>query len=298
MKRVLFVCVFMFCSTVGAFAQNALYFGHIVNGARGGGYWKTAIFLTNPAAPGGATASGSITLLQDAGDDPAVLPNAGSPMVAFFVDQNNQPVGNGNVIPFQIPPGETRKYVSTGLPAFAQGFASLSSNAPVGGTLIFSLFADPGYTQLVAEGSVPSAAAVARQTVFVDVKSFTGGNTGFDVGLAYANPGATGVNVTLNLLNSSAQTVLTTTHVLGAGNHRAGFVYQMFNQPSLPEMVGTLQITSNNGALSATALRFAIPSYIFTTIAPVNIASMLFEPLNALQRLAATLLRTLPSFSA
>jgi hypothetical protein len=160
----------------------------------------------------------------------------------------------------------------------------------VGGTVIFSFYNSQG-TQLIAEGAVQSAPPVARQTLFVDV----GG--GFDVGVAYANPAVTAANVTLTLLNSSAQTVFTTTHLLGAGNHRAGYVYQMFGQPSIPPMIGTLQITSGDGTLSATALRFA-PTGVFTTLAPVNIASMLFEPLNALQRLAATLLRSLPSFAA
>jgi len=266
----------MICSTVVSFGQNTFYFAHVVDGDAGG-IWRTTIFLTNPAAAGGATASGAIMLTKDS---PA-LQDAGTPMNATFINASNGQPSSGNTIPFQIAPGQTIKFTSTGGGPFAQGFATVSSNAPVGGSLVFSLYNAAG-TQLVAEAGVPSASAVGRQAMFVDVGS------GFDIGVAYANPGAAAANVRVALLNSDAQTVLSTTQTLGAGNHKAGFVNQLLGQPSIPPMVGTLQITSDNGLLSAIALRFA-PTGVFTTLAPFSIASLFLEPMNALQRLLSSL---------
>src|SRR5215472_5119073 len=208
MKRFLFLCVFMIGSAVASFGQNTFYFAHVVNG-NAGGVWKTTIFLTNPAATNTSTASGSITLTKDS----STLGAAGTAMNVSFIDANGQPV-NGPVIPFQIAGGQTMKLQSTGTGAFSGGFATVTSNVPVSGTAIFSLYDATG-TNLVAEAGVPSAAAVARQSIFVDI----GG--GFDVGVAFSNVGATAAsNVTLSLLNTSAAPVMTTTiTALGAENH-------------------------------------------------------------------------------
>jgi len=262
MKRVFLVCVLILSSAVISFGQNTFYFAHVVNG-NAGGVWKTTIFLTNPAVAGTATSSGSITLTQD---NPS-LPAAGSAMNVSWVNESGQSVGSGNTIPFQIAGGQTRKFISTGTGAFAGGFATVTSTTPISGTAVFSLYNTAG-TQLIAEAGVPSATALPKQAIFVDV----GG--GFDVGVAYSNPGVAAANVTLSVLNANAQTVLTTTQSLGAGNHKAAFLTEFFPPAALPP-TGTMQIASN-GQLTAIALRFA-PTGVFTTLPPVVVASM-FEP--------------------
>jgi hypothetical protein len=276
MKRFFFLCVFMIGTAVASFGQNTFYFAHVVNG-NAGGVWKTTIFLTNPAAVNTQTASGSITLTAAASTTLA----AGTPMNINFVDANGLAV-SGPVIPFQIAGGQTIKLTSTGGATFTGGFATVTSNFPVSGTAVFSFFNDSTGTNLFAEAGVPSAAAVARQSIFVDVGS------GFDVGVAYANPGATAAPLTLTLLNANAQTVMTTTQTLGAGNHVAGFVSQLFGLTSIQPMTGTLQITSTSGALAAVALRFA-PSGVFTTLPPVTIASILTTTRNAFAFILQTL---------
>src|SRR5215831_325973 len=276
MKRFLFLCVFMIGSAVASFGQNTFYFAHVVNG-NAGGVWKTTIFLTNPAATNTSTAAGTITLTQDN----STLGAPGGPMAVSFINAAGQTVA-GPVINFSIAGGQTIKLQSTGTGAFSGGFATVNSNVPVNGTAIFSLYDNSG-TNLVAEAGVPSAAAVAKQSIFVDI----GG--GFDIGVAFANVGTTAAsNVSLTLLNTQAATVLSTTvPTLGAGNHNAAFVSQFF--PTLkPPLTGTMQITTGTGSLAAIALRFA-PTGVFTTLPPVTLASIITNTGNALAYLLQTL---------
>src|SRR5207249_3290626 len=121
---------------------------------------------------------------------------AGTPFNLTFTDGTGQPAGSGNTIPFQIAGGQTQKFTSSGAGACAGGFAIASSNGPISGTAIFSESDTAG--RLIAEAGVPSGSAVSSQAIFVDTQG------GYNVGVAYANPGTTDANVTLRLLNSSA----------------------------------------------------------------------------------------------
>src|SRR3954451_19018411 len=98
MKRVCFALVFIVSAAAMSFGQTTFYFPHVANGVLGTAVWKTTIFLTNPAASGGATSSGSITFMKDNAD-----PNQpGSAFTISFVDENGAAVGSGNKIPFQV----------------------------------------------------------------------------------------------------------------------------------------------------------------------------------------------------
>ena len=277
MKRFLFMCVFMIGSAVASFGQNTFYFAHVVNG-NAGGVWKTTIFLTNPAAANTSTAAGTITLTQDNSS----LSSPGGPMNVSFINASGQTV-TGPVLNFSIAGGQTIKLQSTGVGTFSGGFATVSSNVPVSGTAIFSLYDVTG-TNLVAEAGVPSASAVPKQSIFVDI----GG--GFDIGVAFANVGSTAAsNVSLTLLNTSAATVMSTTiPTLGAGNHNAAYVSQFFPTGLPAQLTGTMQITAGTGSLAAIALRFA-PTGVFTTLPPVTLASIISNAGNALAFLLQTL---------
>ena len=153
------------------------------------------------------------------------------------------------------------------------GFATVNSNdGSVSGTAIFSEFDTAG--NLIGEAGVPSAAAVPRQAIFVDTVG------GYSIGVAYANAGGASANITLNMLNSSAVSVASTTQILGPGNHNALFTFQLF--PSAPQLAGTMQITSNS-PLAAVALRFD-PSFTkFTTLPAVTLASLINPAVEWLQ---------------
>src|SRR5262249_45507048 len=135
---------------------------------------------------------------------------------------------------------------------------------------------------------VPQAAALPKQAIFVDTIG------GYNIAVAYANPGNTSVNVSFNLLDSVAAQVATTTQLLGPGNHVATFTSRIF--PSAGPLAGRLQIVSS-APVPTVALRFDPVFTIFTTLPPVSIASLVspaiewfearpwFAPLNPVARL-------------
>jgi hypothetical protein len=277
MKRVFLTIVFIAAATTIASAQTTtFYYPHIVDGVQSGPppvTWKTTILLTNPAA---GTASGTITFTQDSSSQGSSdLSTAGAPFPITLTDQNGNS-STGSTHPFSIPANGTLKLVSSGAGQFAGGFATVTTNTgTVSGTAIFSEFDSSG--NLIGEAGVPSAAAVPRQAIFVD----TQGN--YKIGVAYANPNTNSANVTLKLLNSSAVAVVPTpvSQVLGPGNHTAAFTFQMF--PTAPAMAGTMQITSDS-PLAAIALRFDPSFSKFTTLPPVNLASLINPALEWLQQ--------------
>lgn len=275
MKRVWLTLIWILTATLICSAQTTFYYPHVANGVLGGStVWKTTIFLTNPASSG--TASGRITLTRDN----ATTTSAGSAFTAItFVDESGATVGSGGTISFSIPGGGTRKYTSTGAGVYAGGFATVSTDTgTVNGTAIFSQF--DSTNRLVAEAGVPAVGSVPRQAIFVDTVG------GYNIGVAYANPGPAAAPVMLSLVNSSAATVLTTTQTLGPGNHAAAFTSELFRgseQLLATVPIGTLQITSAS-PLAAIALRFDPSFSVFTTLPPVTIAALLNPAVEWLQQ--------------
>src|SRR5262249_54276308 len=103
MKRVFWITFWILTAVSICSAQTAFYYPHVANGLIGGAIWKTTILLTNP---GGADATGTITLTRDN----ATLGGGGSPFSSIvFVDQDGAPAGSGGIITFSIPAGQTRK---------------------------------------------------------------------------------------------------------------------------------------------------------------------------------------------
>jgi hypothetical protein len=266
MKRVLLTLIWILTATLIVSAQTTFYYPHVVNGVLGSVTWKTTILLTNPASSGAT--SGTIAFTKDNSNSGL----AGSPLSLTLTDETGAST-TGATFTFSIPALGTHKLVSTGAGQFAGGFATVNATVgTVSGTAIFSEFDTGG--NLVGEAGVPSASAVTRQAIFVDTLN------GYNIGVAYANPGGGAANVTLNLLNSSAAMVASTTQILGSGNHAQGFTFQMF--PSAPQMAGTMQITSDS-ALVAIALRFDPTLSKFTTLPPVTLASFINPAIEWLQ---------------
>src|SRR5690349_21263428 len=153
--RYFFLTILLIVSTaaLGLGQQTTFYYPHIANGSFSGAVWKTTILLTNPAAVGTNTASGSITFMKD-DPNPTV---AGTPLNISFTDETGASVANGNTIAFQIAGGASKKFTSLGIGAYAGGFAVVTANAPVNGTAIFSEF-NSASGVLIGEAGVPSGA--------------------------------------------------------------------------------------------------------------------------------------------
>jgi len=265
MKRILWILFWILTATTISFGQaTTLYYPHVTNGNLfGASIWKTTIFLANPSS---GVASGSITLYQDI----STSPSAG---VAFnsisFVDETGAPVGSGNTIPFQIGAGQSRKFTSTGAGDYHGGFAIVSANAPINGAAVFSAFYPDGTS---SDGGLGASAAVSKQAIFVDT---TGG---YNVGVALANPTASAVTISLNLLLSTgAAAGLPTTVTLGPNNHKAALVTEFF--PNAGTMVGTMQI-SGSAPVPDVALKFDSTFKVFTTLPPITLASLISPAIN------------------
>lgn len=274
MKRVPLIITWILGTTLLSSAQTSFFYPHVVDGVLGATIWKTTILLTNPSS---ATATGSITFTQDNSDPLA----AGSPWPIMLADETGL-TAVSSVFTFTLPPGGTRQYASGATGSFVSGFANVTTNSgTVSGTAVFSEFDTAG--NLLGEAGVPSANPVLRQTILVDT---TGG---YNVGVAYANPGTTSIaNISLTLLDNWGNPVAApVTQTLGPGNHLQGFTSQFFK--SAPRLVGSMQISSSTPMI-AISLRFDPTLSKFTTLPPVTLASLISTGMEWLRdRLLGTL---------
>src|SRR6185369_7395062 len=100
MKRVwMSLILITFVSAVASAQSFTYYFPQVASGDG----WRTTIFVSNATAAG--TANGSITFTQ----------SDGGPFFSNWIDEGgNNVTGGGNVISFQLAPGQSRKYMAVG----------------------------------------------------------------------------------------------------------------------------------------------------------------------------------------
>jgi hypothetical protein len=247
MKRVLSIFVLMLAGAAAASAQSLTYYFPQI--AVGGG-WRTTIFISNATAAGGAT--GRISFAT----------SAAAPFNANWVDEVGSNVsGGGNVINFQLGPGESRKYVTVGDMPLTVGYAMVTANASVLGAGMYSLLDAAG--NIVTEAGVPMAIPLGKQAVFVDTTA------GFRTGVAVANPNDNLLQIHFQLVSAGGQVLGEVVRELPPFQHFALFTDELF--PGAPPMVGRLQFWCTNPMVSV-ALRMS-PSFQFTTIPPIAIAN-------------------------
>jgi hypothetical protein len=245
MKRSLSICVLILAGAAAASAQSLTYYFPQI--AVGGG-WTTTIFMSNATAAGGA--KGRISFAT----------SAAAPFNANWVDETGNNVsGGGNVIDFQLGPGESRKYVTVGDMPLTVGYAMVTANASVLGAAMYSLLDPAG--NIVTEAGVPMAIPLGKQAVFVDTTA------GFRTGVAIANPNNSLLHIHLQLVSAGGQVVSEVVRDLPPFQHFALFTDELF--PGAPSMVGRLQFWCTN-PMVAIALRMS-PSFQFTTIPPIAI---------------------------
>ena len=268
MRNALFAALFTLAGALTASAQNRIiYFPQIADGVQGGGFfWKTTIYITNPAPAGSAPVSGSISI---------VAPN-GAPLPIAFVNESGQPAG-GSTVPFQIAGTQTRKFISTSAGRIESGIGlgAVTTTGEVSGTAIFSFFGPAG---LISEAAVPAVVAPAlRQAIIVDTTE------GFDTGVAFAHTGLGALPVTLTLLNVDGVQVMSTTANQDSPVYQsAKFVSSLFVPLVPPPMVGTLQIAST-APVAAVGLRFSSTG-TFATVPSVILGALMQPALQFFQQ--------------
>jgi len=254
MKRIPLVVFWILTAAILASAQTTGYFPQIADGVQGGGItWKTTIYVTNPAPSGTSAAAVSITFTA----------STGAPFNISFVDSTGAPAGTGS-LSFTISGGQTQKFVSTGAGALSIGFGTLSASSTVVGNAVFSEF---GASGLISEASVSASDANMNQAIFVDTQS------GFDTGVAYANPNSGPVSIGLELLNTEGVRVVPSTQQTLAGNQQTAAFVKGGLFPASPALAGSMRITSS-APIAVVALRFSA-SGLFTTLPPVTLADLL-----------------------
>jgi hypothetical protein len=246
MKRVLFSLVFIAVASAVASAQSfTYYFPQVAVGAG----WRTTIFLSNATA---SPASATVTFTA----------NDGSPFKSNWLDENLMNVTKGGAAFYvQLNSGESRKFVSVDDHPLVAGYATVTANASVLGTAMFSLLDGGG--NITAEAGVPMAIPLGKQAVFVDTTN------GFRTGVAVANPNSGELEVHFELLTDSGQLLNSTVQTIPGFAHISLFTDQLF--PGEPAMVGRLQYWCTNPMVSV-ALRFS-PSSEFTTMPPIAVAN-------------------------
>ncbi len=246
-------------------AQTTFYFPQIADG----GVFTTTIFIANPSSSA-TPANVTITFNDFADGD-------GNTIVPVFVDNFGQQFTGS--ISLQLAGGKSRRLVSTAASAaIGVGFATVTSDIPVTGSAIFSLFAGPpASSPLVAEAGVNPSSTGTSQSIFVD-------ESGFRTALAYANPSLTQTaSVNLNLLNTEGVSVLTTARMLPPANHVSSFVFELFeSNPLTSGHVGTMQV-STDIPVTLMSLRFTDTFSIFTSVPPFTLASLIL-PIEAWAR--------------
>lgn len=266
MKRSFLLVVLVFMLPGVLSAQTTFYFPQIADGTFGGGFFKTTIFLANPASTGSVDITITFTT------------SAGGPFNVSFIDTDGQSVGSDNVIAISsLAAGQSRKLVSTAATPIAVGFATVTATAPIAATAIFSSFSgSPENGTLLSEAAVTASNTGMSQAIFVD-------ENGFRTALAYANPSTTTpANLTFNLhgINTGGVPGLTTTiPSVAAMNHASLFVFELFRTdgmtyPLAVGHVGTMQIQSDI-PVAIVSLRFVENLTTFTTVPPFSLASLI-----------------------
>ena len=234
MKNALWSLALVFGAAAVSSAQTTLYFPQFADGSQDPIYWGTIIEVTNPTSPGSPPASGQISLKRD----------SGAVMDLTFTDENGQPTDSS----FLLGGGQTKffyspKVTTTGFVPYNTGYATVTSNLPIVGNLIFF---EGNASGPFALAGVPASASLNRQVVFANANT----------GIAVVNLGAQTANLTFQYLDKSGNAIVPqVTRPLAANNHTAFFVSQLF--PSAPaNAVGTLRLTSDQGVV-ATALLFS-----------------------------------------
>ena len=250
MKRIFATLFLLLSGSIVCLAQQTTYLPQIADGLAGTTGWVTAVAVSNPAAPGTAAVSGSVTFTKD----------DGTAWNLALTNSSLQPVSvvNGSVS-FQIAGGQTRVFISTGFsPGITTGYATVTSTATVVTGAIFSEFSAVGAGSIIAEAGVAQSAAVTQQAAIAN-------QIGADTGIAVANPGTGTANVTFQLLDLNGTAVLpSVARPLNAKTHTSFFVSQLFSNNVPAGFIGTLRITSD-APVAAIALLFGSGG-VFATV--------------------------------
>ncbi len=222
--------------------KTSLNLAQVANGSNGGGSFRTSFMLFSIAS---STANVTMELTKD----------DGSPLSVTIPGR-----GTGSSFSFALQNGKSLFLQTDGNGSLSTGAARITSDVPIGATSIFTVYDVGGNFQ--TEAGVGDSPALTQFTLPADLT----GN--FDTGVAFFNPNASSVTVTLRFMNTNGENNgLTPQVTLPAKGHSAAFVSQFF--PGLGSVQGTVAISSTS-AIAAVTLRQNSDPFGFTTLPVVS----------------------------
>jgi len=213
-----------------------LNLAQVANGSYGGGSFRTS-FLVFGVSSGTANVTLSLTK------------NDGSPFSVTIPDR-----GTGSTFSFSLAKDAAVFLQTDGAGALAAGAATITSNAPVGASAIFSVFDPQGGFQ--TEAGVGDSPVSTSMTLPVDIT----GN--YNTGVAFFSPG--GAALTFRLLDANGMHVgSSATRNLKVKGHLAEFVTELFAGTN--NFRGSLAVSSTS-AVAALTLRQNSAPLSYTTL--------------------------------
>jgi len=209
---------------------NTLVFPQIANGDFGGGSYVTTLILVNRTR---TTTGGQVQFFK----------SDGNPMPVRMTDGQS-----GSSFPFTASSRGAVMLQTDGTGPFLFGYAQVSGNGPMGGTILFSQLS-PG-SQCVSESGVGESGQGTRFSVPL---IFVRGRA--DTGIAFANGSSRAVDLVLTLRDQAGAAQGTQPVPLAAGQHLPKFASEFF--PVLQnraEFNGSIEVTAT-APVSAIALK-------------------------------------------
>jgi PhoPQ-activated pathogenicity-related protein len=230
----------------GTHCAAARYFPQIADGRSGSVALRTEIALVN-------TGEDSLVRLE-------FFDTAGEPMEMELGDLGMESA-------FEIPLARGRSYSVT-TPGTREGlqvgYARMSAGSGVGGTALFTRL-DAPRDLVLTEAGVPATDVITSFSVLVDSMGDK------DTGVAMVNPWEEEARVQLRLYDEEFELMATRELVLEPGEHRARFVFELFEHlgEQVGEMRGVLTVRSDRPLAALTLRTRDDPALVFPDRVPI-----------------------------
>lgn len=219
--------VFALLITQTAFAQSQCVLPHVANGLFPGGSFRTTFLIVNNTD---STATAVLDLTKDNGEPLQVtIPGLRNPQSKFTLT---------------LMPGAVRILQTDGSGSLVSGAATVTSDAPLGASAIFTVLDPNG--NFLSEVGMGDSPALSQFTFPVQVSRT------LDTGIALYNPSSSAVILSLRLLDWDGAVVSSTQLTLPPKNHVARLASELFRITT--DIGGSIAVTGTD-KIAALVLR-------------------------------------------
>jgi hypothetical protein len=207
--------------------KTGLIFAHVANGAFDAGRFMTSFVIVNRSS---SPANVNFALTND----------DGAPLVTTLSE-----MGTSSSFKFAVAPGGSAFVRTDGTGPLVSGAAVISSDAPVGATVIVTVLDVQGKS--LTETGLVDSPTLSQFTFPVEVTGSV------NAGIAFYNPSTSAaVTVNLRLLDADGMVTGIAQRKLPPGSHTAQFASELF--PGISDLRGSIAVTASD-AIAALVLR-------------------------------------------